>query len=248
MTVARGLTASDLLDLWERGHGRAAPDHALLLLAAARAEQSLDELAALSIGRRNTLLLELRRQTFGEALACRASCAGCGEQLEFTTSVSDLLADTAPAGAGYFEVCAGQVTATMRLPNSEDLLVAGRCADTAETRRVVLQRCVAQAHVGGDPLEIGALPEQVVAALAAEAAARDPQADMQIAMVCPACGASWQAPFDIAAFFWQELAAQAERLLREVHLLARWYGWREADILAMSARRRQSYLELIEGD
>jgi hypothetical protein len=32
-----------------------------------------------------------------------------------------------------------------------------------------------------------------------------------------------------------------------VHLLARAYGWRETDILALSARRRQSYIELIEG-
>ena len=42
-----------------------------------------------------------------------------------------------------------------------------------------------------------------------------------------------------------ELATQAKRLLREVHFLARAYGWREADILAMSARRRQAYLEMV---
>jgi hypothetical protein len=51
--------------------------------------------------------------------------------------------------------------------------------------------------------------------------------------------------FDIVSFFWTELSAQAKRLLREVHTLARGYGWREADILAMSARRRQLYLDLV---
>jgi hypothetical protein len=33
--------------------------------------------------------------------------------------------------------------------------------------------------------------------------------------------------------------------MREVHTLAAMYGWRETDILAMSAWRRQRYLEMI---
>jgi hypothetical protein len=33
--------------------------------------------------------------------------------------------------------------------------------------------------------------------------------------------------------------------LREVHTLAWAYGWREADILAMSPARRQFYIELV---
>ena len=39
-------------------------------------------------------------------------------------------------------------------------------------------------------------------------------------------------------------AREATRLLGEVHTLARAYHWREAEILAMSSRRRQAYLEL----
>ena len=34
--------------------------------------------------------------------------------------------------------------------------------------------------------------------------------------------------------------------LGEVHVLAREYGWSERDILAMSASRRQLYLDTIE--
>jgi len=51
--------------------------------------------------------------------------------------------------------------------------------------------------------------------------------------------------FDIVSFFWSEICVQAKRLLREVHILARAYGWREADILSMSAARRQLYLEMV---
>ena len=52
-------------------------------------------------------------------------------------------------------------------------------------------------------------------------------------------------PLDVAAFFWTELNAWAVRLLREIHALASAYGWREADILALSPKRRDLYLELI---
>ena len=40
------------------------------------------------------------------------------------------------------------------------------------------------------------------------------------------------------------IAGRALRLLGHVHALARAYGWREADILAMSPARRQVYLDL----
>jgi hypothetical protein len=53
-----------------------------------------------------------------------------------------------------------------------------------------------------------------------------------------------QTLFDIGRYLWEELRAQAVRLLHEVHTLARFYGWREADILALSAARRHAYLEL----
>jgi len=80
----------------------------------------------------------------------------------------------------------------------------------------------------------------------ARMAKADPQAEVLITMQCPACPHQWSAPLDIGAFFWAELNAWATRMLREVHLLAAAYGWREPDILALSPRRRQLYLEMLE--
>ena len=74
----------------------------------------------------------------------------------------------------------------------------------------------------------------------------DPQADVQLALSCPACGQQWRATFDVVSFLWDELDAWARRLLREVHTLASAYHWREADILAMSRWRRQYYLDLVQ--
>jgi hypothetical protein len=73
----------------------------------------------------------------------------------------------------------------------------------------------------------------------------EPLADLSLAATCPACGHNWQILFDIVSYFWSEINAWSLRLMREVHSLASAYGWREADILAMSAWRRQRYLELI---
>jgi hypothetical protein len=62
---------------------------------------------------------------------------------------------------------------------------------------------------------------------------------------CSACGGAWDRPLDIGQFLWDEISAEAHRLAREVHALARAYGWSEAEILGLSPRRRQLYLELV---
>ena len=44
---------------------------------------------------------------------------------------------------------------------------------------------------------------------------------------------------------WSETSHLAQRMLNDVHLLADAYGWPEASILAMSAQRRQFYIERV---
>ena len=97
-------------------------------------------------------------------------------------------------------------------------------------------------------LEIAAaeLPAQVWTAIAQRLAEADPQADVQLAMACPKCQHAWKTPLDIVSYFWSEIDAWAARLLHEIHTLASAYGWREAEVLALSPWRRRAYLELIE--
>ncbi len=68
---------------------------------------------------------------------------------------------------------------------------------------------------------------------------------MRFELSCPACGHGWLTPLDAPGYLWREIETQARRLLHEVHALASAYGWREADILAMTARRRWAYLEML---
>ena len=73
----------------------------------------------------------------------------------------------------------------------------------------------------------------------------DPQANVQLPLDCVDCGHRWLSSLDIVSFLWKEIDHFATTLLREVAALALAFGWREADILAMSDQRRQLYLQMI---
>ena len=256
--------------MWERGRGLHPVDRALVLLAAAQPGMSWEQLARLQIGRRDILLLALRELTFGSRLASYAECPHCGEKLEFDHPVSDILASLLMPGAeeptGKVEsgLVADSVkalemdgfTVRFRLPDSFDLAAVAGCREPEEARRLLLERCVlevvrkggeAQETSGSNPDSIALrdLPGEVVSGLSAQIGRADPGADIALDLTCPDCDHRWSITFDIVQFFWAEINNLAKRLLREVHTLARAYGWSEADILAMSAARRLAYLEMV---
>jgi hypothetical protein len=109
---------------------------------------------------------------------------------------------------------------------------------------VLLRRCLLSVDDHGAALDADRLPHEVVTAVADRMAEADPQADTELRLRCEVCEHGWSALFDIPSFLWTELDAWARRALYDVHTLARAYGWTESDILRLSPRRRQHYLEL----
>jgi hypothetical protein len=213
-------------------------------------------LAALSIGRRDARLFELRQLTFGARLDGFTACPQCEERLEFAldtaamrdrhlspASVPASAPSSVPAGDDEFEFEMKGDALRFRLPNSGDLAAVATCDDVGVARRILAEQCVLPASRNGS--EAVELTDEALTQLAERIAQCAPVADVMLDFACPSCGHEWQAMLDIALFFWAEIAAHARRLLREVHLLASAYGWREAEILAMSARRRQAYLEMV---
>jgi hypothetical protein len=247
----QALSAQTILQLWEIGQSQHPIDRALTLLNFACPDRSPEDLAHLSIGQRDLLLLTLRELTFSSQLVGTADCPQCGERLEFVMSTADLRTaephpefcrqNTEPTELSLtledFEL---QVT----LPNSRDLAAIAHCPDLETARTLLMQRCLRQIKQSGTCLEATALPPALLSQVADRLAAADPQAEIWLDFNCPACQHQWKLLFDIVQFFWTELSSQAQRLMREVHTLARFYGWREADILSMSNLRRQAYLEL----
>lgn len=244
----RGLSAADVVAVWERGQERHPVDRALLLLGAALPARSRDELAALTVGQRDGLLLLARERTLGPTLQCFVPCPACALSLEFPVEVREILvADPHAPLEREHECTAEGVTMRFRLLDSRDLAAVARVPDAAAARRALLARALLSARAengnGGEPLPPSRLPPAAAAALAAELAKQDPQSEVEFNLRCAGCGHAWLSLLDVAAFFWAEVTVQARRLLREVHQLATAYGWREADVLGMSAARRAFYLE-----
>lgn len=238
------LTATHVLDIWERGRLQSPEQRAILLLAAALPERSLEQVAALSIGQRDGQLLRLREATFGSQAVSLADCPQCGLRVQIDLSLDDLHVPT-PEQADPCSMTVGEIEVSYRLPNSFDLIAVARLGDVQAIRYTLLERCLTEIRVAGRSHAIRDLPPDVLEAIEEHMAQRDPQAQVQLSLTCPQCTHVWSATFDIATFFWAEITARAAQLLHEVHTLASVYGWREADILSMSAYRRQAYLDLI---
>ena len=243
------LSASEVVFAWEHGQGRHAVDRALLLLSLAQPTLSVDTLSELTIGQRNIILLKLRAMMLGTRAECFATCPQCGEKLEFPLDIDALLlsVSTEQVPELLHELNSNGYSVQFRLPTSRDLaaIAASGDLDLIKGRMYLLEQCIVQAQRDGEAISVSALPELLRSMIADAMAEADPLAEITITLSCFACELRWKSDFDIGAFFWKELAAQARRLLYDVHTIASAYGWSEAEILALSAPRRQFYLEQI---
>ena len=172
---------------------------------------------SLTAGELETRMLEL----LPASLEGVATCPACNERCETTIATNDILAlDVSPLPDG------------LRLPTGEDIAAVLHLDDP---RAALLERC------SGGPV-----PPHLADAIEDALAAADPRADVQLAMTCPNCAHEWMLRFDAIAFLWNDVAASAERVLADIDVLARAYGWGETEILSMSAHRRALYVERLE--
>lgn len=242
----RPLSAIDVVGVWESGLDLRPHDRALAILCPAFPQTPLDELASLSLGRRDSYLLSIRERLFGSEIECFAECPGCDERLEFAVNATQIrVHDSLEATAQELELSTDGYDLRFRLVNSSDLAAISVCREREAAREMLVQRCVIEATRKGIQVPAATLPDEAVVALANRLAESDPMAELLFDLTCPACGRRWEVLFDIAVFLWTEISALAKRLLLEVHTLARAYGWREPDTLSLSARRRRYYLDLI---
>jgi hypothetical protein len=243
----QALSMEHILRAWEYGRDRHAVDKAQLLLALACHELSPTELSNLTVGQRNILLLDLRQKTLGTQANCFVLCPQCGTRLEFAIDLATFYSPTHNATmiAPIHTLALNGYQLRFRLPTSVDLAALVGCSDAERGSQLLIARCVVQAEQTGHAVETAELPASIIAALAQAMLDLEPQAEMDIQLTCAECEHTWMALFDILSFFWNELEVQAKRLLHEVDSLARVYGWSEAEILALSATRRQFYLELV---
>jgi hypothetical protein len=259
----RPIAEQELLSAWDEALPQHPLDRALTLLAALQpaskftsnsaSHSARGELRALGVGERDAQLLALRERLFGPELEAFATCPQCGANLELSASVADL---RTPASEGAADLDAREqvveadgLTIRFRRVDSRDLAAVVDAPDAETARAALFTRIVIEARRQADAeaMAIATLPPGAAAAVDARLAELDAAADVLFDLVCPECDACWSAPFDPGVYLWTEIDAWARRLLRSVDTLARAYGWREADVLALGPRRRRFYLELAQG-
>jgi hypothetical protein len=240
------LTAADVLNLWESAAGHPPAERALTL-ALGCTRPSPPAGAELTVGDRDRRLIAAYRGLFGPRATARVDCPACGELLELGLELNDFDQPARPAAP--FVV--GDCEVMWRLPRAADVVSAARARTPQAGQAELIRKCVVRVVRHGEPVPEADRPAAFAAELA-EALARaidatDPLTDVRIGLTCVRCGHAWTVGFDPGAFLWAELDLLAQRLLADVHRLARAYGWREADILALSAARRAAYLRMCGG-
>lgn len=192
-------------------------------------------------GDRDFLMLQLRRITLGERIGAVLACPGCQAKLDVDFTIADVPVACRPQVATSFAVELGAVgrrrVVCFRLPTGADQeAVLGREPQAAAA--ALLRRCL---------LDDGgiALDDAEGSRVADAMEERAPAVDLELDLTCPECSADFLAPFDTTRFFLDEMRIRADQLLREVHTLAFYYHWSEAEILGLTRTRRRAYLSLL---
>jgi hypothetical protein len=194
---------------------------------------------SLTASDRDRLLAALFCLTYGSRVASTIRCRQCTERFDLDFDLRDLQSNLderdgthgdAPADDD-FTAADG---ARFRLPTGEDELAVAALAPEA-ARRALLARCA-----GGNAVVV----EEIEAAMRRIA----PLLAGDVSATCPECGAEQSVHFDIQTYLLGSLLAEGRRLVRDVHRLARAYGWTRSDILAMPRRARRAYVALVEDE
>ena len=198
----------------------------------------------LSLPDHDVVLAALYRELFGDEVACRIRCESCGAALSVGFSLAELL-----AARGELDDADRELLAALRGPDDDGVyeLAAGMrfrlptCADVAElhglppavAEQALEQRCV---------LSLGPGDHDVLDRAMALAG---PRVATELDAECPTCGHFQSTPFGIEAFLCATLERERALVVREVHLLARAYGWSRADILDMARSDRHLHVRLV---
>lgn len=181
-----------------------------------------EDVLRLPIGEGDRLFATLYRAFFGERVELRQKCAECPESFELALPLATLVAAPGAGAPGETTMAGGT---RLRAPTIDDLLAAARGDDL-----------IARVTLSGGTDEAEQVSE-TVARLA-------PAAVETIETACPHCGGAQAILFDLPRYFLRCAEREREILLREVHLLARTYGWGLRDVLSLKREERHVLVRL----
>lgn len=236
--------ATTLLQLWERALPLDAASRAVLLAASVAPPAGTDEVMEWPLGRRDARLLQLRTALSGGAIDAVTVCPDCGGDVSFEVDAAALeqageVTEPEPVVVDGWHVRCRPIT-------TADLAAAATTSDVTAAEELLFDRAMIRATPppGVAPTPV---PAPVRRAVTDALAAADPLAEILLELGCPQCGERVTATLDVAAFAWATLDTRARRLLQDVDLLARTYGWSEDEVFALGDQRRAVYVDLARG-
>jgi hypothetical protein len=203
---------------------------------------SSDLVRRLLVGDRDYLMLQLRRLTLGDEFQAVFRCPACHAKMDVTVEVDAIPVERRPQTAACYTLALPSTglpgrTVRFRLPTGADQeAVLGM--DLPAAVDALLKRCILDD--GGRLLS----PEECKAVVT-RMDQLAPQLEVELDLTCPECVHAFLAPFDPITFFFQEMRINGDQLLREIHFLAFYYHWSEAQILRLRRDRRRAYLSLL---
>lgn len=226
-----------LLDAWEDAVAVPSAARAAVLVCHGGFAEDVESALGLPLGEVCALAGRVHAEDFGDALDALVPCRGCDARLDVRLPVSTLR--TAPAERERRVLGPERRELSVRALTTRDLLAAGRTSDPAGE---LLARCVTDA--GGEPVDPRVLGPEAVARVEEAAEQLAGAAAAVVRTSCPDCALDALMPVDMGVLLWERVASTASALVSEVAVLAAAFGWREQDVLRMSAQRRRTYLRL----
>ena len=187
---------------------------------------------------RDRVLAEIHRRTFGSRIAGSPRCTECEATFDSDFDLDALVADIWP-GRPARQVLLGGAR-RFRVPAGDDELAVA-ALDRGAALWELTRRCAL------DPLESADL-DRVARAFAAALDVEAPVLDLELAAVCPECGATNQIAFRMQAYLARMLAAERTRLAGDLDALGRAYGWAPSEILALPRATRLQLVRFAEAN
>ena len=201
------------------------------MLADARGAIAPEDLPELRLDDYDRILAALFRSVYGDEAELHVPCRSCGERFEITL----------PLDAAFPHLAQQQP----QVPNEDCRTLAGG----------TVLRPLTVADVQGADDEVG--PDTMLAC-AVETRGSDTDADVEAALEalcplaseeiesrCPHCESLATCLFDLGRFLLASLAREKQTLVRELHVVARSYGWSLSEILSLPRDTRQQIVALI---
>lgn len=236
----RPLNGEVELAIAESGAVQSPPAGVTAVLAAALArvggERATPEAVRnLAVGDRQFLVRQLAVRLERDGVWLTSGCASCAASFDVYVQQSALPVKAAAGGYPFATVATASGSRRFRVPNGADQeAITG--LDGEEAVAELLRRCSAD---GSGPEELSG---DEVAAIDAALEDVAPEVGLGLLAVCPDCSAEQE----IAVDPYLCLTQVGSELFAEIHTLASFYHWSEAESLALPVHRRRLYLKLID--